>query len=227
MKNYILALFLCFVIIVATYFVAMDTNLVNIKEVSSESICKVSEISEEEEKYIIKADIPSTGINDVDKKIDEVYNQITDEFKKEALSLDLLEDGKKFCININFNNYEYENYISFLISYSCDFGGAHPDTNITTINYDKEEKTIVNIDTLVSKNKDILEIFSKYSYENLKNEIPEDETALKNSTSSNKENFQNFVFSKNGVILFFPNYSIAPYYLGDFEITVPYDKLKL
>lgn len=228
MKNYILALFLCFVIIVVTYFVATDTNVVNIKEASSENICKVSEINEEEEKYILKAYIPVIGINDLDKKIEENYQNIIEIFKKEIVDLELLENGKKFSLNINFNNYEYENYISFLIFYSCDFGGAHPDTNIITINYNKEENSFVNIDTLISKNKKILEIFSKYTFDSLKNKsgILENESLLKEGTSANKENFEHFVFSKDGIILFFPNYSVASYYLGDFEVVIGYDNLE-
>ena len=49
MKNYILALFLFFFVIIATYFVTVDNTIVNVKEVSSENICKVSEIKEENE----------------------------------------------------------------------------------------------------------------------------------------------------------------------------------
>ena len=227
MKNYILALFLCFMIIIATYFVTKDTNIVNIKEVSSENICKVSEINEEDKKYILKAYMPVTGIDELDKKIEDSYQKVIEDFKNETLNLQLLENGKKFFLNINFTNYEYENYISFLISYSCDFSGAHPYTNITTINYSKEEKKLINIDTLISKNKNILEVFSKCSYESLnnKNEILENEE-LKKGTAANKENFEKFVFSKEGIILFFPNYSIASYYLGNFEVVIGYDNLE-
>ena len=229
MKNYILALFLFLVLIVSTFFISADTNIVNIKEVSSKSICKVSEKNEEEEKYIINSYIPSTGINELDKKIEEIYNQITEEFKKEAISLDLLEDGKKFYLNINFNNYEYDNYISFLISYSCDFGGAHPDTDIFTINYNKQNNSFINIDTLISKNKNILDIFSKYSYESLKNKnaILKEKMIIKEGISANKENFENFVFSKDGIILFFSNYNVASYYLGNFEVVIGYDIVKV
>ena len=227
MKNYILALFLCFVIIVATHYVTSDVNMVNIKEVSSENICKVTEINEEEEKYILKVFMPVTGINQLDKKIEDSYQKVIEEFKNETLNLELLENEKKFSLNINFNNYEYENYISFLISYSYDFGGGHPDKSIITINYNKEENSFVNIDTLISENKNILEVFSRYSYESLKNKkhILETEDLLREGTAANKDNFKYFIFSKDGIILFFQNYSLASYYLGDFEVVIGYDKL--
>ncbi len=228
-KNYILALFLCFVLIIVTYFIAQNPSdtFVNVKDVMSNDSCKVSEINKEEEKYVVKAYMPVTGVENLDKKIDSQYSTIIDKFVKEAESLELLGNGKKFALTINFNNYEYNDYISFLITYSCDFGGAHPDSSIRTVNYNKKSKEFVTIDTLLQNNKNIIDVFSKYSYENLskKTELLENEETLKNGTLANKDNFESFVFSKEGLILFFPNYSIASYYLGDFEVIIPYDKL--
>ena len=134
---------------------------------------------------------------------------------------------KKFTLTVNFNGYEYNDYLSFLITYSCDFGGAHPDSSIKTVNYNKKSKEFVTIDTLLKNNKNIIDVFSKYSYENLskKTELLEKEDMLKTGTFAKKDNFESFVFSKEGIILFFPNYSVASYYLGDFEVLIPYDKL--
>lgn len=228
MKNYILALFLFFFVIIATYFVTVDNNIVNVKEVSSKNICKVSEIKEENEQYILNAYIPVTKINELNVEIEKNYNVIIEEFKKEILNLKLLENEKKFALNINFTNYEYENYISFIISFLYDLGGAHPQANLVTINYNKESNSFVNIDTLIAENKNILELFSNKSYEALKNnkELLKDEKSLKESISANKENFKKFVFSKDGIILFFPNYSIASYNLGSFEVVIEYDFIK-
>lgn len=230
-KNYILALFLSFVIIAATYFITKDARgyMAQIREVDANESCSVTEINKEEDKYVIKAYMPITSINELDEKINCIYEDIIEGFVKQVESLNLLEDGKKFSLSINFNNYEYEECYSFLISYTCDFGGAHPDSNIKTINYNKKDKSFVNIDSLVANNKNIINVFSKYSYEKLSKdaELSEDNNMLKNGTSAKKENFENFVFAKEGILLFFPNYSVSSYYLGDFEVLIPYDKLGL
>lgn len=230
-KNYILALFLSFVIIAVTYFITTDSKsyLAKIKEVDANKSCSVTEINKEDDKYVIKAYMPITSVNELDEKINSTYKEVIDEFIKEVESLNLLDDGKKFSLSINFNNYEYEEYYSFLISYTCDFGGAHPDSNIKTINYNKKDKTFVNIDSLVANNKNIINVFSKYSYEKLSKdeELSEENNMLKNGTSAKKENFENFVFAKEGILLFFPNYSVSSYYLGDFEVLIPYDKVGL
>lgn len=228
-KNYILALFLCFVLIIVTYFIAQNPSdtFVNVKDVMSNDSCKVSEINKEEKKYVVKAYMPVTGVDILDDKVSSIYNKIIDDFIKETESLELLGNDKKFTLTVNFNGYEYNDYLSFLITYSCDFGGVHPDSSIKTVNYNKKSKEFVTIDTLLKNNKSIIDVFSKYSYEKLsKNtELLENEETLKNGIFKTKDDFESFVFSKGGLILFFPNYSIASYYLGDFEVVIPYDKL--
>ena len=228
-KNYILALFLCCTLIIVTYFIVQNpgNNFVNVKEVMLNDSCKVSEINKEEKKYVVKAYMPVTGIENLDKKIDSQYSKIIDNFVEESESLELIENEKKFALTINFSNYEYNDYISFLITCSCDLGRAHPDRRIMTVNYNKKSKEFVTIDTLLKNNKSIIDVFSKYSYEKLsKNtELLENEETLKNGIFTTKDDFESFVFSKGGLILFFPNYSIASYYLGNFEVVIPYDKL--
>lgn len=228
-KNYILALFLGLSLIVVTYFISkgISTDIVKATNTDFSNSIKVSEINKEEEKYVIKVYMPLSGIKELDEKVRLTYNEIIEDFVKQVSCLNLLEDGNKFSLNINFNNYEYENFYSFLINYSCDFGGAHPDSNIKTINYDINDNKFITIDNLETYNKNIINVFSKYSYENLSEKInfSENDDMLKIGTSPSKENFKWFVFSKDGILLFFPNYSVASYYLGDFEVLIPYDKI--
>lgn len=229
-KNYILALFLVLVLIISTYFVTTTTDeyIVKVNE-NIEINTSIKEINKEEEKYIIKAYIPETHIKELNSKIEETYNDIISKFEKNVQDLKLLEDNRKFSLNINFTEYTYNNYISFLITYSCDYGGAHPDIDVVTVNYNKKDKEFVDINKLIEKNKEILSVFSNISYESLKDKIEEkeDSNMLKQGTSPKIDNFTKFVFSKDGIILFFPNYSVAPYYLGNFEIKIPYSKINI
>lgn len=229
-KNYILALFLVLVLIISTYFVTTTTDeyIVKVNE-NIEINTSIKEINKEEEKYIIKAYIPETHIKELNSKIEETYNDIISKFEKNVQDLKLLEDNRKFSLNVNFTEYTYNNYISFLITYSCDYGGAHPDIDVVTVNYNKKDKEFVDINKLIEKNKEILSVFSNISYESLKDKIEEkeDSNMLKQGTSPIKNNFTKFVFSKDGIILFFPNYSIAPYYLGNFEVKIPYSKINI
>ena len=229
-KKYILALFLFLILIISTYFVTKSTDeyIVKVNE-NIEINTSIKEINKEEEKYIIKAYIPETHIKELNSKIEETYNDIISKFEKNVQDLKLLEDNRKFSLNVNFTEYTYNNYISFLITYSCDYGGAHPDIDVVTVNYNKKDKEFVDINKLIEKNKEILSVFSNISYESLKDKIEEkeDSNMLKQGTSPIKNNFTKFVFSKDGIILFFSNYSIAPYYLGNFEVKIPYSKINM
>ena len=49
---------------------------------------------------------------------------------------------------------------------------------------------------------------------------------LLEGTSPKEENFKNFAFSKDGLILFFEQYQVAPYSEGSFRVVIPYDKIK-
>ena len=105
-KNYILALFLGFTLIIVTYFINLssDNIAVNVKDVVSNESCKVTEINKEEEKYVVKAYMPVTGVDILDDKVSSIYNKIIEDFIKETESLELLGNDKKFTLTINFND---------------------------------------------------------------------------------------------------------------------------
>lgn len=44
-------------------------------------------------------------------------------------------------------------------------------------------------------------------------------------TRPKKENFINFAFTKDGILLFYPYYQIAPYSEGEFNVIIPYDNI--
>lgn len=231
-KNYILALFLTFVVIVVTYFVPKNNviDVAEVKETVSESDSfNVSNISEQTDKYIITAYTPCTNIPALDEKIKKQVDDIVISFKKDTENLNLLDNDRKFELDISFNTYEYEDYSSFLIIFSYDLGGAHPDRNFVTINYNKKENSFVTIDTLIAKDNDVLSKLSNYCLDYLKNNqnLNINDDILKQGLLNEKKNFDRFVLSKEGLIIFFPRYYITPYYMGEFEVVISYDKIIL
>ena len=80
---------------------------------------------------------------------------------------------------------------------------------------------------MINKNQNILNIFSENSREILKsNDKITSSTMLYEGTKPKKENFTNFIFSKNGIILFFPQYQVAPYSQGEFNVVLDYKKIR-
>lgn len=76
----------------------------------------------------------------------------------------------------------------------------------------------------------ILKIFSKISYESLKDndKILEygNEEMFNKGIEEKIENFRNFVFDKNNIILFYNPYDVAPYVAGSFIVKIPYENLE-
>ena len=52
------------------------------------------------------------------------------------------------------------------------------------------------------------------------------EEMLKKGTKPNLDNFRNFVFDKNDIVIFFNQYDVAPYVAGSFIVRVPYSKIE-
>ena len=50
---------------------------------------------------------------------------------------------------------------------------------------------------------------------------------LKEGTLPTADNFKNILFSDKGLIIYFERYQIAPYYYGDYSITIPYKYINL
>ncbi|MEG1705285.1 MAG: RsiV family protein [Clostridia bacterium] len=226
------------IIILLTIFSIMYTfnnvNLVSLNKVKSINVMSVAMNNENyvvqkyNEKYInsnIEIYYPVTKYNSLNTYINNFIKDVVNSFKQDV------QDDRKYRLLGNFDVFKYNNYISFSFHIMEDFMGAHPNTVIYTINYDIKNDKIINIDLLIEMNNNILNILSKYSFESLsKNQKIKKyklEDFLKEGTKPNKENFKNFVLTKEGIKILFERYQVAPYAYGEFSVTIPYDKLNL
>lgn len=232
----LLAVLLFFTLVIGTYIVSLTTKY-EVSEVravfnvsSLKANCCIKEINEITEDYNIKVYYPECKYSKLNEKIKEKMDRYVNEFKDEIKQYQKIGDNK-FALQINFDSYEYEEYISYVFHIFIDTQGAHPNTYIWTISYDTKNNEIIDIKSLISRNKDVLNVLSDYTFNYLKNDerIKENlvQEMLEDGTSPKKENFSNFAFSKKGLIIFFERYSVAPYSSGEFEVLVPYDKLDI
>lgn len=159
--------------------------------------------------------------NEVKKIVDAKINKFKEEVKDEI----------EYSLFINFDMYRYKDYYGFVFHVLVDFAGAHPNTNLFSVNYNSKDNKLINIDTLVKSNNNILNLISKYSY----NSLVQDEKIkelnmphmLKDGTAATKTNYDTFVFGKEGLIVFFEKYQVAPYAYGEFSVNIPYVELNL
>lgn len=234
-KKYILALLIFFILIIATYFVGNNIiyDTTNVKDVYNniESIdsCTMEQINEKNDRYNINIFYPVTKYDNLNTKIVELINSNIDMFKDYVGKSAELTD-KIFTLDIKFNISSYNEYISIEFDVFYDFGGAHPNTYTYTINYNTNEEKIITIDELMKKNDGLLNKLHDYFSEKLKEDAKlkeyYNEEMFNEGLKPVKENFENFVFTKEGFVFIFNRYQIAPYVAGDFRQVISYDEIK-
>lgn len=224
--RYVIALVVFVMLITFFSFFSFDKEVevrATINNIDEDNAIKVKSIVENDEKYDIQVYYPETKNDKLNEIITERILEYVDNFKKENEN-----NFKQSILTIKYDTYEYGDYISFLFTNVIDTGGAHPNTFLSSIVYNLKREEEIDISYLVNKNKDFLNFLSDFSYNKLKeNEnIVQSNTMnmLKEGTTGNKVNFKTFVFSEEGAKFFFERYQVAPYYLGEFSVTLPYEK---
>jgi hypothetical protein len=191
---------------------------------------KFRQISDQGEKYEIKGYLPYTEYSKLNDEIDSKIDTYISNFKKN-IDINTAMLKPKYTMNVSFVAYEYNEYVSYVFTVEMDIGLAHPNEYIFTVNYDTKNNKIVTISDLVKKNNGILKMLSKYSYDVLKQnpKIKEanQEELLVSGTKGVESNFEDFVFSNDGIIVFFEKYSVAPFSYGEFSVVVPYSRLDI
>ncbi len=202
------------------------THIININADKSKTNNNEYKISEIRKNYKIQIYYPITEYKKLNNTITKQITSYLKEFKNN-IKLSNIPINQYYHLIILYEKYEYKNYISFVFRIEDFTGGAHPNHRIYTIVYDTKENKIINIDDLINKNKNTLEILSEFSRNELKgNKKITDFSMLYEGTKKEKENFTNFVFSKEGLIIFFPQYQVAPYSQGEFNVIIPYKYFK-
>ena len=171
----------------------------------------------------INIKIPNTDNYKLNKIINNEVNKYKLEFIKNA------KDSKlktKYHLYIDYKEYKYGNYVSYVFFIEDFIGGAHPNHRIKSIVYDILNNKVVSIDDLISYNNNIIDIISNYTRCILINNKDIDVNMMYSGTSKVSDNFSNFVLTKEGLLIFFKRYQVAPYYKGEFEVLIPYKYVK-
>lgn len=182
-------------------------------------------------KNIIKIYFPITNYKKLDKTIEKEINKYLVDFKKNINNFPYQKDIY-YTLYINYDRYDYKSYISIILNIETFLGGAHPNHIIKTIVFNKDKNKIINIDDLIKNNNNILNDLSNISRNKLNQDGKYNNSSFStdmfnNGTKPNKDNFHNFVFTKDGLKVYFSYYQIAPYYYGETSIIIPYNELKL
>lgn len=149
-----------------------------------------------------------------------IYKNIQD-FKEQT---NVFIQDVPYSLYIYYEQYETNNYLSYVFHNSIFTGGAHPNPTIYTINFDKRKNKIITINDLVKENPNILNLFSNQVRMELEKKSnfqnPTIKEMLLEGTTPKPSNFENFAFTEEGILLYFAPYQIAPYYMGSFQVLI-------
>ena len=175
----------------------------------------------------ITINYPSTNYLKVNTIIKEYLDTSINNFKN--ITLD--KTKTTYYLIINYKEYHYQNLISYIFFSESFTGGAHPIHLIKSFIYNIDTNSFITINTLIKNNSNILKELSNYTYKTLSNKkIFQNQVVnnmLKEGTLPTTDNFKNILFTDKGLIIYFERYQIAPYYYGDYNITIPYKDLNL
>ena len=190
---------------------------------------KKIDIIEGEHQNKIKIYFPYTKYKKLNKAIEAKMNYYINDFKKYIVNREI-KPNQYYTLNINYDHYTYKHIISFVFFIETYTGGAHPNHDIWTINYNTNTNQFINIDNLAENFPNFLNTISTLSKEKLQNNPKLGNTEytvdmLTTGTNPTNKNFSNLAFSKEGLLVFFKHYQIAPYSSGAFIVKIPYNEL--
>ena len=228
MKRKILLICLSFILISILVFTSKKDDTIFCMKYASTTNNNEKKIDiSNEHQYKILVYYPETNYDLLNKEITKNIDAYINEFKNDIKGVDV-QLNQFYTLNIFYNSYSYKDYISYVFHIEYYTGGAHPNHDIWTITYDKSKNKIIDINDLIKTNPNILNTLSSISRkELLYNKNIVNTNMMIEGTTPTIENFSNFVFSKDGLIIFFEYYQVAPYSSGEFQVKIPYDKLKL
>ena len=229
MKKRIIFIFCFLILFILLAFISVKIeNMINVPNVKIEEKIryKVSNITEENEKFSIKVYYPVTEYDDLNFDINSLVNSYLESFKNQ---IPYLSSDKKYYLNITFETYLKENYISYLFLIKENLGCLHDEKYVVSINYDTKKDKILTISDLVQKDENLLNKLSTISFNAIKEnkdiDSVKNEEFIKEGIIPIYKNFETFVINKNSLDIYFNEYQILPYYYGVVKVEIPYDEL--
>lgn len=224
-----------FIILVLVYIVFLIVYHIpknEIIEVSSINVSKSYEmksITENNESYDIYAYYPFTKFEKLNKYVELKMTEYINNFKSKMKIKEVQKDADKCFLKITFEDMETSKYLSFVFRIEENMQNIHPENYIYTVNYDKQQDKIVDIDELTKRYPNIVIDIAKYSYKELLNneKIKEYGTysMLELGTKATKSNYNKFILDNNKIIIYFEQSQVAPYVLGEFIVEIPFEKI--
>ncbi len=134
-----------------------------------------------------------------------------------------LGNGRKYTLQITYLIASSAHTQSYIYTVYEDTGGAHGNTYFKTFVFNKDTGALLSLADLFTSGSDYLGKLSSLSRTGLTASLGTfaDSTMLNPGTEAKEENFQNFFFDNNYLVLLFPPYQVAAYAAGPQTLRIP------
>ena len=140
-----------------------------------------------------------------------------------------------WTLNIDMNNFTQAGDLASILGYVFTFtGGAHPNHNFFSVNFNKNTQKIFYLSDLFKDLDSAVNAISEYSVKEILKqktgrlgEQKTDEDWVKEGAGAQEKNFRIFTIvpkdqkTIKGLKFIFPPYAVGPYYEGTYEVAVP------
>jgi len=189
-----------------------------------------------EERYCVDATYPVYSLRNLHLYAFNtiIYDEITS-YVQDFINIvqeSVLLNGIRYKLNGKHFTYTADRrFITVKLDFYLLTGGAHSSHTIITITFDTVTDTIIALSDLFDANSNYLERLSLLSEQALFEKYPDLSFAFTNPTyrkgfAPNEENFTHWALTDRSLIIFFPEYQVAPYAAGILEIEIPYLAVK-
>lgn len=161
-------------------------------------------------------------------------NANLDSLTPEDIRIQGLDQGRKYALDVKYEEYEGPATVSYLFTIYEDTLGAHPNAYLTSFTFDATTGKELRIADLF-ENPTYLETLSRISREMLipqiakATEVPVDEmdtSYIESGTTPEQDNFQVFYLTSTDLVIVFPPYQVGPWVLGTQSVTIPRAELE-
>ena len=112
-------------------------------------------------------------------------------------------------------------------------GAAHPNHNTSVINFDLRRGRMLSLADLFKPAADYLRAISDYCISDLKRQAKKDgpdsmltDDQIEEGASATLENYRSWLMTREGLVITFDPYQVAPYAAGPQSVAIPYAALK-
>lgn len=248
-KLYIFLLVLVLVIAGVTGFFVLNQNNFAPKQSQNtlpENLVQTKTISQKDNFFDVNAEYPGFILanTEFNKKIEDLVKNKIEEFKQNSQDTfkainDTTPPGQKkleypispFTFDCSFVKTTIdENYISFVLNLYYFTGGAHGANEVLGFNYDIKNKKEITVQDLLLNSQENLnklsEVARKITYAQLKENDAFLEDMAEQGTEPIFENYKEFGFDNESLIIYFQRYQVSFGAAGPITIKIPFKDLK-